>query len=348
MKKVFLFGVLGCLALGTQAKVLRVSNVTGSNAPYTTYADAEAAAAEGDTIVFEGSNDVYQVDSIQKKLVLVGPGYWMAENGIVNETTQSAKIANDGAYFTNYPIYVCSEGTVLQGLEINDWINLAAPKCIITRCMVTAEIMINESAVGAVIHQNYLNGTSGGVSGCTHVKYDAGHSSWDTGDGIAQYASITNNVISYKNNYGVVYSRLDNCYIAYNTYWAKNIYQVEYCMKMNTITNSNFEYNFIPYTENHTFYNGLDTSNVYGDDQTYFVNDTNEQAFPKDSIYTTDLNVMVAELKATDGQHGAFAGTDPYVISGVPAGPVIEDVTMPVSVEQGKPLEVTVKVKIQQ
>ena len=57
MKKIFLFGMLGCMALSIQAKVLRVSNVTGSNAPYTTYADAEAAAEEGDTIVFEGSND---------------------------------------------------------------------------------------------------------------------------------------------------------------------------------------------------------------------------------------------------------------------------------------------------
>lgn len=346
MKKIFLFGMLGCMALSIQAKVLRVSNVTGSNAPYTTYADAEAAAEEGDTIVFEGSNDSYQVDSIQKRLVLVGPGYWMTENGIVNEGGTSAKIINNGAL----PIVVCNEGTVLQGLDISDWIYLIASKCIITRSLVRSEIAVNKRAVGTVIHQNCLNGTYSGVYGCDTVYYDRQFGNCSVGNkGVAQYASITNNVISRKNSYGSVFDRLDNSYIAYNTFWAQEEYYVEYCFRMIDVTNSNFEYNFIPYTKNQpNFYKKLDDSNMYGDDQTYFVNDTNEQVFPKDSIYTTDLNVMVAELKATDGKHGAFAGTDPYVISGVPAGPVIEDVTMPVSVEQGKPLEVTVKVKIQQ
>ncbi len=41
--------------------------------------------------------------------------------------------------------------------------------------------------------------------------------------------------------------------------------------------------------------------------------------------------------------YGAFAGNDPYVISGIPAGPMIEELTIPTSVEEGSVMEVTIK-----
>jgi hypothetical protein len=44
---------------------------------------------------------------------------------------------------------------------------------------------------------------------------------------------------------------------------------------------------------------------------------------------------------------GAFNGDDPYVISGIPAGPVIQDITVPATVEQGGTLNVTIKLGIQ-
>jgi len=62
------------------------------------------------------------------------------------------------------------------------------------------------------------------------------------------------------------------------------------------------------------------------------------------------LEVQNAELdnqfNAMEGK-GAFAGDDPYVISGIPAGPVIQDITVPSTVEQGGTLNVTIKLGIQ-
>ena len=53
---------------------------------------------------------------------------------------------------------------------------------------------------------------------------------------------------------------------------------------------------------------------------------------------STDLTIKNQELdatvKAAIAGKGAFEGDDPYVISGIPAGPVIEGITVPASVEQ--------------
>ena len=41
--------------------------------------------------------------------------------------------------------------------------------------------------------------------------------------------------------------------------------------------------------------------------------------------------------------YGAFAGDNPYVISGIPAGPIIEELTIPTSAEEGSSMEVAIK-----
>jgi hypothetical protein len=350
MKKVILMSLACCMAAMAQAKILRVSNVTGSTAPYTTYADAELAAEEGDTIVLESSETAYQVDTIAKRIVLMGHGYWKVENGIVSEGCQSAKIVSPTVNYRQYPICVAVEGTVIQGLEIGSWINLIAPKCVLERNLIQSDVAIDKIAVGAVIHSNYLNGVVG-VYGCNRISYDVGHSMWDLGEGPAVNVAIINNVISPKGHYGYLFKYLDNSYIAYNTYWVTSEYDVTHATSIIEIKNSTFEYNIIPTCDGRpSIYDDLDGSNKIGDEQLYEVDDNlaqESQAFPSNGEYKSDLNIKNYEMKFTDGKHGAFAGTDPYVISGVPAGPVIEDIEMPVSVEKGKKLEVTVKVKIQ-
>lgn len=57
----------------------------------------------------------------------------------------------------------------------------------------------------------------------------------------------------------------------------------------------------------------------------------------------TDKDVRDCPLPQEANGYGAFAGDDPYVISGVPAGPMIEELTIPTSVEEGTTMEVTLK-----
>ena len=59
--------------------------------------------------------------------------------------------------------------------------------------------------------------------------------------------------------------------------------------------------------------------------------------------YSTDTDVKALDNALTTA-HGAFAGDDPYRISGVATGPVIEDIEVPASVEQGSDLKVKVTI----
>ncbi|MBL7862722.1 MAG: hypothetical protein JNJ65_16265 [Cyclobacteriaceae bacterium] len=60
--------------------VLRVNNTPGVNAPYTTIAAAVAAAGANDVIIVEGSSIQYAGITVDKKVTIVGPGYFLNEN----------------------------------------------------------------------------------------------------------------------------------------------------------------------------------------------------------------------------------------------------------------------------
>ena len=71
-----------------------------------------------------------------------------------------------------------------------------------------------------------------------------------------------------------------------------------------------------------------------------------------DNFTTGDLfkdAQTVADFKNTELPEGAkgkgcFAGDDPFVISGVPAGPMIEKLDVPTSAEAGGTMKVSVKI----
>ena len=80
MRKTIVTLVALCAAMTVNATVLRVSNVSGSTAPYSTVQDAMTAAADGDTIMLEASAISYGGIKIEKRIVLIGAGYWLQEN----------------------------------------------------------------------------------------------------------------------------------------------------------------------------------------------------------------------------------------------------------------------------
>jgi len=74
MKKILLLIVAAfAMTLTANAKILRVSNVSGSSAPYTSVDDAHSAASAGDIIVVEGSQTSYGDVTLRKAVKLVGP-----------------------------------------------------------------------------------------------------------------------------------------------------------------------------------------------------------------------------------------------------------------------------------
>ena len=61
----------------------------------------------------------------------------------------------------------------------------------------------------------------------------------------------------------------------------------------------------------------------------------------KDYYSTIELPANVTST------YGAFAGDSPYVLAGVPSGPVIQDLVVPTTVEMGSKMNVTIKIGMQ-
>ena len=230
--------------------------------------------------------------------MLIGPGYWLVENGVMEEGASSASLGK---------LTIMCEGTVVKGLEISS-VDIQAPKAVVNRCKVGA-IALN--ADNCIVRQNFITGyITGGKSN-------------------TQYHQITNNIL-HSNATWAYYTiqYIGNSYIAYNTSRLSSI-------NFNGVNNSTIEYN---------------AANEFRKDENYSGNSANNNY--KTSLYNSgikggsiDSDYYAIELPSEDqGKYGAFAGDSPYILSGVPSGPVIIDLDVPTTVEMGSKLNVTVKI----
>lgn len=296
--------VAACMTAAANAKILRVSNVSGSSAPYSSIDAAHDAASSGDTIMLDVSNIKYGTNTttLTKKLVIIGAGYWLCENGIVNEGMGASKVQL---------FHVKAEGTVIKGIEL-DALYIEAPKVVINRCKVgTTGIGLEKGADNCVISQNFISGSVSSRGGSS-VR--------------SNFTQITNNIFTFTVT-GSSFGGFANSYIAYNTFRTSQLY-------VGDTNNSTFENNIVQ-----TIKDVNDGSNSYANN--YETNIIHTQA-TNDFI---DKDYYALEIPAdVISKYGAFAGDSPYVLSGVPSGPVIQDLVVPTTVEMGSKLNVTVKI----
>ena len=318
MRKVILMCLVCFTAVIAQAKILRVSNVAGSSAPYTTFADAFADALDGDTIIFDGSATSYGDAVVKdKRIVLLGHGYLLAANDV-------SSLNDCDAIFGN--IEIRTEGTIVQGLKATN-IYIRANNVVVTRCH--ANKILNGGGYegyysgvfsGIVIHQNFVTYNITGIAGSTSQYFSN--------------SQITNNIVVCSQYDAELIQAMRNSVVQNNIlinksfdagYAATPMNLVE-CMVENNIVFANDK--VVTGSNNET------SGNVVGASDFEFTNLAN------DASILDDLKEYTAQGV------GAGAGTDPYVISGIPAGPMIEDIDMPTTVEKGKSMEVVVKVKV--
>jgi hypothetical protein len=312
MKKLLIFAAAVCMTMTAQATILRVSNISGSGAPFSNLGDAIAAAYDGDTIMIDGSPDTYSLGtSISKRIVLMGPGYFLTENGVIGNGAASAVIFN-GVTFEE-----SASGSVIEGVSLNQVLTIQGHNIVVTRCN-TYGIQINNSAYNTVVHQNYIRGAVSGTSK----------------DGAPHNVQITNNIFTADISTGGTVRYFKDSNIAYNLftdqktssgyYAVNNLYN---CTASNNIALCN-EPSLEGCTLTNNFWGGTGTSPFKG--------------------LSNDLQIKnVMGGYADYAGKGPFVGDDPYVISGIPAGPMVQDISVPVSVEQGKTLNVTIKLGVQ-
>lgn len=334
MRKTILTLVAFCAAMTANATILRVSNVNGSSAPYSTIQAAHDAASAGDTIMVDGSNTRYGLTEVTKQLVFIGPGFWINENGLVQESAPMAIV--------EFLIHSNAAGTVIEGFtfkyEMTKLLTINANNCVVRRCYFWNHggyiaITFSRDKVdgsytgsnptGAVIHQNFF-------ADCGLIA------NFLEGDGLMTNVQITNNI--FLKNEGTEYdiNNFSDCYIAYNTMIGSGTWK-----PFRTVHASTIEHNIVK--EAKTSY-----SNIHIVDNNEW-SDNIEVGYAENPIeYQTDKDIRDLEsIKEYSANYGAFAGDSPYVLSGIPAAPVIEDLVVPTTVEAGSKMNVTIKVGIQ-
>jgi len=317
MKKTLLFWAVAAMCGTASATILRVNNTTGSGAPYADIESALQAAESGDTIMIDGSSSIYKNFEINKPLVIMGPGFWRTQNGISGEGASDAT-------FERIKISAAGKGSVIRGLQVS-YIDINANNVVVNRCYINNAINVGASvsaeANNCLIHQNFINGRINGYSKTT----------------MPNLTQITNNIFSGKYYSGII-EFINEGYIGYNTFATPKNDGSEKHVK--NIVGCTVEKNI--FTGNEVTIDG----NSYKDN--YMPSEWGSYIYEKRD---TDMDIKNKEVDSSIADliagKGAFNGDDPYVISGVPAGPVIQDVTVPASVEKGNNLNITIKLGVQ-
>lgn len=94
------------------AKIWRVNNNSGIAADFTTLQAAHDGASAGDTLHLEASPTSYGGATFTKKLIVIGPGFFLNENPNTQAIKQTALVSTIN-------LYAGAAGSVIMGLDFN-------------------------------------------------------------------------------------------------------------------------------------------------------------------------------------------------------------------------------------
>lgn len=219
MKKYFTLLAAVSFILPVSAATLRVNNTPGSGAQYTTFADAEQAAADGDVIIVDGSNKSYDKITISKKITVKGPGFFLDANNNVGEGAMPA---------TFNEVTIVAEGATVTGLYVDGDIYLQNNNIVVNRCYASniyhskSYSYSQEAISNCIIHQNFIRYS---IKGDSYSK-------------AATLFQVTNNIFSDPSN-ACIYN-LDKARICHNTIVPR------YGSKVGKLSNCVIENNICP------------------------------------------------------------------------------------------------------
>jgi hypothetical protein len=181
-----LLPLLLCSFLSQAQNILRVNNNVGVNAPFTTISAAITAAGTNDIIMVEGSLVAYDNLTINKKVTIIGPGYFLLENLNLQGSPSSASLStislaagSDGSSF--YGLNITGNISIADNVVVN---NVTVSNCqigaltlsgdvnnfIISGCYIVNNLVFTNLSefTGAIVSNNYMGGFGQG-SGTTLV-----------------------------------------------------------------------------------------------------------------------------------------------------------------------------------
>lgn len=337
-------------AFSASAKIWRVNNNSGVNADFTTLAAAHDGASAGDTLHLEASPTSYGGATFTKKLVVIGPGYYLDQNPNTQATKQTALVSS-------IALYAGASGSVITGVDFTN-----------------GNISVHASDI--VIRRNKFSQANG-----ANVDYYTGSINTYTnhqGDN----APVSNIIISQ--NFGVSISvnyassgiLISNNYLSYNSYAgdATTAHVLNFNANASGIIQNNIIRRGKVTVNNSTLTNNIMIAGTYSGTGNLVSNnlaDTSQFGTDNNNKANVDMGTVFLGPGADisyDGQWklaggspaigagygsttqnpvdaGIYSGHTPYVLSGMPAVPSIYYFENKPVGSNSDPITVTIKVK---
>lgn len=334
MKRSFLFGaLLLCGFITAEARSWRINNNAGVIADFTTFNAAVNAASvqDGDTIYLEPSVQDYATGSfsMSKRLTVIGPGYLLDPSNGTYTGNAGLQLLPYETRLGFFRLQTSASGSKFLGVSLIGSVYLnGASNVTFERCLFGNGFYFeNGTNANTTVRKCYLNGgaiSSGGaatITGfvCENSIFNANaHLNLPnlTGSGnIVRNNSIANS------GYG---------FTLVNTYFVNNIVGT---YPQNSLTDCTIKNNFfqtnqtLPVTATNNQVN-VNMADIYTVTGSYDARFTLKAGSPAIAAGLTVGSVVNPDC-------GAFGGTNPYKLSGIPNIPAIYQLTVPVSIPSG-------------
>jgi hypothetical protein len=325
------------LPLSLLAATYRVNNAPDTSPDYSTIQAAIDAAVDGDTILIEGSTAVYAPFTLtNKRLNLIGPGYGLTTNLGTPANKLGATISGGTSYVrTSSTSGGSANGTLVMSLAFPGELRLdGCSNVTVARCLFSGG-SVRLMGPGNTVTQSFfpLNGFLFLNDGSSGARIENNIFTYD-----APFFQSSNGAYTLKNN---VMRRLNSSSLS--LILDNNIFAEYFAGSFeNSVFRNNLFFQSVP--------NGLTGSgNLAYSAVTTVMANNNSSGGPSQP----DRNYQLLPLSAanpayntgTDGTHiGPFGGANPYILSGVPPLPSIDELSVPQFAAPGGNLTIRVKV----
>ena len=140
--------VMALMVASAQARIWRVNPEQLADPDYTTLQAAHDAASTGDTLSVEPSFG-YDDLTVTKRLVIIGPGYFLGQNPEAQANFTSAGVGN-------ITLNSGSENTIITGLWIMGYITVNTDNIIIKRNLIQSSNSSNHKHILGAFTYNLI------------------------------------------------------------------------------------------------------------------------------------------------------------------------------------------------
>lgn len=345
MKKYLLLNllVIGCVATGVSQTVRRVNNNTGISGTnvYSTFTAAHTAAAANDIIIVEPSTTSYGDVTVTKPLKIYGNGYNL-------NTNTELKVDQRSSVFGSIDFNTGSGGSEIYGVTAGNFAIFGVSNITISR---------NTFSYISLYSQNKANTTQTSVSNIFISRNFMGYINQSAATGFTiSNVSVNNNIIGYMSASSDPH--VQNWVVRNNTFTDGNTIGLINSVFENNLllVNKPISFSNVTYSYNISVGPSFPSENNFNKNN-YVIAPVNDDGQAVSQLLGTGTGISAdeqyqikagADLKTRGNGNtevGAYGGSTPYIVSGIPPIPSIVNMINSGSGDNSNPLKVTISVK---